>query len=175
MALWHLGRTHHNKIQKWFDVIAQNAGRVRWLERGKPPAKEPKIEKGLRDSNKVPDDLALEVLIRDSFHCRYCLVPIIHADEVRKIQELVGPANLPTSRSNYVAHGTLRAFYCSFDHVLPVSRGGRNEIRNVVTACYPCNFGKDSFTLEQLGLDSPLDSPIIADGHDGYRGLLADS
>lgn len=41
-----------------------------------------------------------------------------------------------------------RCAYCgesgllTMDHVVPISRGGRHSIGNVVPACGPCNFGK---------------------------------
>lgn len=41
-----------------------------------------------------------------------------------------------------------RCAYCgesgplTMDHVVPISRGGRHSIGNVVPACPPCNFGK---------------------------------
>lgn len=38
------------------------------------------------------------------------------------------------------------------DHVLPVSRGGENEWRNVVTACSPCNNRKGNRTPEEAGM-----------------------
>ncbi len=38
------------------------------------------------------------------------------------------------------------------DHVLPVSRGGRDEWENVVTACAACNAKKGSRTPQQAGM-----------------------
>jgi 5-methylcytosine-specific restriction endonuclease McrA len=38
------------------------------------------------------------------------------------------------------------------DHVLPVSRGGDNRWRNVVTACSPCNNRKGNRTPEEAGM-----------------------
>jgi 5-methylcytosine-specific restriction endonuclease McrA len=38
------------------------------------------------------------------------------------------------------------------DHVVPLSRGGRDEWRNVVTACEPCNNSKADRTPEEAGL-----------------------
>jgi 5-methylcytosine-specific restriction endonuclease McrA len=37
----------------------------------------------------------------------------------------------------------------SRDHVIPVSRGGPNTWKNVVTACIPCNTHKDNRTPEE--------------------------
>jgi len=33
------------------------------------------------------------------------------------------------------------------DHVIPVSKGGTNDIRNLVTACEACNLGKSNIEL----------------------------
>lgn len=35
------------------------------------------------------------------------------------------------------------------DHVIPVSRGGRNEMDNLATACRPCNRNKRDKMLEE--------------------------
>lgn len=40
----------------------------------------------------------------------------------------------------------------SIEHILPVSRGGRHEWTNVVTACRPCNTRKASRTPEEAGM-----------------------
>lgn len=38
------------------------------------------------------------------------------------------------------------------DHVMPLSRGGRNCWSNVVTACRPCNHAKRAHTPEEAGM-----------------------
>jgi 5-methylcytosine-specific restriction endonuclease McrA len=38
------------------------------------------------------------------------------------------------------------------DHVLPISRGGRDHWENVVTACVPCNSRKGGRTPQQAGM-----------------------
>lgn len=35
------------------------------------------------------------------------------------------------------------------DHVIPVSRGGSNDITNLTTACFPCNRSKRDKTVEE--------------------------
>jgi hypothetical protein len=37
------------------------------------------------------------------------------------------------------------------DHIIPTSKGGKNNWMNVVTACGPCNLKKDNKSLDQLG------------------------
>ncbi len=36
------------------------------------------------------------------------------------------------------------------DHVTPVSRGGENDINNLITACFDCNRGKSNIKLDTL-------------------------
>lgn len=38
------------------------------------------------------------------------------------------------------------------DHIVPVSRGGRDEWANVATACRSCNHRKSDRRLEEIGL-----------------------
>jgi len=36
------------------------------------------------------------------------------------------------------------------DHILPVSKGGKNNIDNLVTACFDCNRGKSNILLDSI-------------------------
>jgi len=56
------------------------------------------------------------------------------------------------------------------DHVIPRKRGGRTDRGNHVTACYPCNFGKAEYGLEELRLQAPR--PAVRDGWDGLQSLI---
>lgn len=60
---------------------------------------------------------------RDRYHCLYCG------------SDLSGRRSLATR-----------------DHVIPTSRGGRNQWTNVVTACRACNSRKDDRTPDEAGL-----------------------
>ena len=42
--------------------------------------------------------------------------------------------------------------YLTFDHVIPVSQGGRRGWENIVTACEPCNRRKANRTPEEAGM-----------------------
>jgi 5-methylcytosine-specific restriction endonuclease McrA len=47
------------------------------------------------------------------------------------------------------------------DHVHPVSRGGRNDLENLVTACSACNAGKGARLLEdRSAFAGQLDLPF---------------
>jgi 5-methylcytosine-specific restriction endonuclease McrA len=173
-ALEELELTRHIEIRQWFVETAQVAGIQRFRELGSRPAFTPEIPMQMRASSKVSPQLGRDVLLRDKYHCRYCGIPVFAYSEAKKIRSLLGAAEFVVDKSNEHAHGTLRAFYNSFDHVIPVSRGGHTSLENLVTACYPCNFGKDNYTLDQLNLQSPFSSPPIESEHDGFVSLLAD-
>jgi 5-methylcytosine-specific restriction endonuclease McrA len=70
-------------------------------------------------------------------------------------------AAVPFSRANVYARDDHRCQYCAkslppsqltFDHVLPVARGGLKGWDNIVTCCIPCNRRKGDRTPEQAGL-----------------------
>ena len=68
---------------------------------------------------------------------------------------------VPFSRSNIYLRDKYRCQYCAlrfstskltFDHVVPVSHGGRKDWGNIVTCCIDCNRRKGGKTPEQAGL-----------------------
>ena len=70
-------------------------------------------------------------------------------------------ADVPFSRANVYARDEHTCQYCghrfppsqlTFDHVIPVARGGRKEWENIVTCCIPCNRRKGGRTPEQAGM-----------------------
>jgi len=58
--------------------------------------------------------------------------------------------------------------WASVDHVVPVTRGGKNDIENYVTACWKCNL-----SLKNKIIDSGKSEPInkIESEWDGFSGL----
>jgi 5-methylcytosine-specific restriction endonuclease McrA len=70
-------------------------------------------------------------------------------------------ADVPFSRANVYARDEHTCQYCgqrfppsqlTFDHVIPVARGGRKEWDNIVTCCIPCNRRKGDRLPEHVGL-----------------------
>jgi 5-methylcytosine-specific restriction endonuclease McrA len=65
---------------------------------------------------------------------------------------------VPFSRANIYARDAYTCQYCAqshptpeltFDHVVPVSRGGRKDWENIVTCCVSCNRKKGGRTPEE--------------------------
>jgi len=65
------------------------------------------------------------------------------------------------SRANIYVRDDYTCQYCArqfepedltFDHVVPVARGGRRSWENIVTACMPCNRRKDARTPAEAGM-----------------------
>jgi len=50
--------------------------------------------------------------------------------------------------------------------------GGTNDEGNLVTACWPCQFGRGAWSLEEVGLLDPRLRAPIKDGQDGLTRLL---
>jgi 5-methylcytosine-specific restriction endonuclease McrA len=70
-------------------------------------------------------------------------------------------ADVPFSRTNVYARDDHRCQYCggrfspgqlTFDHVVPVARGGHKGWDNIVTCCIPCNRRKGDRLPEQAGM-----------------------
>ncbi|MFQ5792649.1 MAG: HNH endonuclease [Acidobacteriota bacterium] len=78
-----------------------------------------------------------------------------HVRVVRQFQ------HVPFSRANIYIRDKYGCQYCgrrlpstelTFDHIIPVSRGGRKDWENIVTCCIDCNRRKGGKTPEQAGL-----------------------
>uniref|UniRef100_A0A7R9Z2P6 HNH nuclease domain-containing protein n=2 Tax=Chlamydomonas euryale TaxID=1486919 RepID=A0A7R9Z2P6_9CHLO len=77
-------------------------------------------------------------------------------------------SDVACTRRNVLVRDRYTCQYCgcsskhlTLDHVVPVSKGGRNEWLNLVTACVACNQRKGDKTLQALGwkLRAPLRKP----------------
>lgn len=111
------------------------------------------------------------VLRRDGYRCRYCGIPIVHAD-IRKIAAELYPSSVSWDTLDpKKQHAGFQCLWLQFDHVKPHSHGGRSNEDNVVISCALCNFGKDRFTLRELDLEDPrLREPVSKD-YDGLERL----
>lgn len=114
-----------------------------------------------------PRSVERSIFERDGWRCRFCGIRIVSRDAIRVLD-----AQFPTvvrwqQRRNIDKHAGLRAICSSLDHILPHSRGGSNDPKNLVAACGPCQFGRGYWTLDEVGFIDPRSRPPVLDSWDG--------
>ncbi len=57
--------------------------------------------------------------------------------------------------------------------LLPHSRGGGNDLSNILITCSGCNYGRMALTLEEVGLFDPRLRPRPPTDWDGLEPLLS--
>jgi 5-methylcytosine-specific restriction endonuclease McrA len=123
---------------------------------------------------KSESPLGEAVFRRDGWRCRYCGCRVIPSRVRRWIDKRLPGAIRWDQATNSGCHAGFWTLWGSVDHVIPRARGGRNEADNLVTACMVCNFAREHFTLEQLGLADPRSRPPVLDGWDGLTRLCGE-
>ena len=154
------------EMRTWYHVHAQNIAKWR-SDYFKVTSPEPTLP---LDSVKSFSKLESKLFARDSYKCRYCADDVVPKKVFKKANSLIGSAGLPLGRTNLTRSGFYLMFVATLDHVLPWSLGGRTDESNLVTSCWTCNYGKANFTVEQIGIRSPLNSKIEQDPKDIVNG-----
>jgi len=111
------------------------------------------------------------IYARDGWRCRFCGVRGLDPRGRKVITDLF-PNETRWSGSDKERHHALLALSLSLDHILPYSRGGNNSDENLLAACYPCQFGRNKWTLEEVGLNDPRQRAPVVDQWDGLTRLL---
>lgn len=159
--------------------LANDPNTRAWLEsiwgKGSPHvsiANLPRVEPAVRVEARMPAAEQIAALHqRDGFHCRFCGMPVIRA-EVRKRAANLYPEQVTWGRTNASQHAGFQTLWAQYDHVVPHSCGGTNDLENLVVTCAACNFGKMSYQLEELGLLDPRNFAPIQSTWDGLERLL---
>jgi 5-methylcytosine-specific restriction endonuclease McrA len=113
------------------------------------------------------------VRARDGYRCRYCGIPVVDAD-IRKTAALLYPDAVPWKDGDARGqHAAFQCFWLQYDHVVPHSHGGASSEDNLVVTCALCNYGKDEYTLAQLGISDPRLRPPEPVSWDGLERLRA--
>lgn len=138
----------------------------------RPEGDTQEIPKSMRDPVRHPPlHVKVAVLARDGYRCRYCGIPVIHAD-IRKISHELYPDAVPWQANDpRKQHAAFQCLWLQYDHVVPHSHGGSSAEENIVISCALCNFGKDRYTLRQLGLCDPLLRPPTPGSWNGLECL----
>jgi len=110
------------------------------------------------------------VFASDGFRCRYCSRRLVSRRVLTRFKASLNSPRFTKRPRDSDSHGVYLIHEPCADHVEPWSLGGRTTPANLVTSCNPCNYGKDLFTVEQLGLDNPR---FRAPKRDGWDGLIS--
>ena len=139
------------ELQNWFIEHGHVSG---WIRRRHFPMAE-RANLPERDSRSALRRIEDAVLKRDGYRCRYCGLSLIAKSVLKAFSKVVDPRLFCAAGTNLERHGIALVFRANVDHVLPWNHGGRTEIDNLVSACQGCNYGKASYTLDEIGIVDP--------------------
>lgn len=108
---------------------------------------------------------------RDGYRCRFCGCRVVLRAARDAMRALV-PDVIRWGRRSKDMHGAFFALTATLDHVVPHSRGGTNDTNNLLTTCWPCNFGRNSALIEEMSLLDPRLRPPVLDTWDGLGRML---
>lgn len=111
------------------------------------------------------------ILERDAHCCRFCGVRVV-ALGVRAVLTRLYPASVPWPAKDREKHGAFLTLNATIDHVIPHSRDGSNELENLVTACWPCNFAREDLLLHEVGIADPFTFSVTSGAWDGLSRVL---
>lgn len=164
-----MAKMRDEDLHEWFGQHADHSGRGRCQVLWGHAKRDPMVYK----HSGPPEWLTMKVFDRDGFRCRYCGIRVILLEVLKDFSAVIGNDVFPYGRSAPERHGATRVYPASPDHVIPkgLLENPHTE-ENLVTACWPCQFGKMEFRLEQLGLENPFDRDPIRDDWDGLTSAL---
>lgn len=155
------------EITYWYIEHGQMSGRHRKLTLNITPPSN--IDNSLRDPIRSPSKFQNAVFERDSYKCRYCGNKLISQDFFRLFIKKLNSDLFKRGETNLTTHGIIHIAWPVADHVIPWNKGGRTNLENLVSSCATCNYGKDGFTIEQMGIENPFNrKPQI----DNWTGLI---
>ncbi len=164
-------RLHQANVPLLRDLALRAMGpNDRELHRLRRVAMPPKSEKS---ELRMPGQAVTNsVFQRDGWRCRFCGVRVV-VPAARKALARAVPDALCWQGPNEVLHAAFFYVSATLDHVVPHSRGGTNDPENLVTACWPCNFGRGGYLLMEMGLNDPRGRPALRDDWNGLTRFLS--
>ena len=139
--------------------------------RGTPSA-EPYLSRSERQIVQMPTLAQRRQLHqRDGYHCRFCGVPVMRK-EVRQWFVAAYPGLAIWGRTHDTQHAAFQTIWAQYDHVVPHARGGDNDLSNIIVTCAPCNYGRMSYTLEEVNVLGPRAREPIRSHWDGLERVF---
>lgn len=149
-------------IREWTESIwANDSAFVRFRD-----ASLPIVERSKARMPTVAEKRSIHA--RDGYHCRFCGIPVVRR-EIRARVSKFYPEALTWGSRNVEQHAAFQAMWVQYDHVVPYAKGGQNELGNMVLTCAPCNFGRMSNSLREVGLLDPRTREPVRSLWDGLE------
>lgn len=149
-ALREMSQIDDSKLRTWFVVHAQNIGKIRFDGLGAISMPSSPIS---LDPNKSISKFTKSIYEKDQFTCVYCDWPVFPKRTFTDLADFLKSESFVMGRTNATRPGVYLTFCATLDHLVPHNRGGRTDETNLVTACWPCNYGKSEYLLNEIGLD----------------------
>jgi 5-methylcytosine-specific restriction endonuclease McrA len=151
-----------NGLKRFFIDVAQHAGS--WRFEHYPRRGDRQLGSATKRSA-PPRKQLLQLFARDNYRCRYCETPIVgDRKQFVALAERLSMPELVMTGGNEARHGLYLTFRGSHDHRVPLTEGGTNDMDNLLTACWPCQFGKFKYSLTDLGLNELVGAYPPVDG-----------
>ena len=168
----------HEELKDWYIRHGKMSGNFR---SSIPKSQLPKVPPN--GSKEISDELLKQVLERDGYRCMYCGCRLIAREVWESLEtlssshgrHLIKKLNQRQGVTDEEVTGLIFATWPFADHVLAFSRGGCTNLDNLVASCFACNYGKDNFTCDELGIANPLSNPkaqIIHSDGSAWSGLI---
>jgi hypothetical protein len=130
---------------------------------------QPSLSKQLRAKSRMPTGAEKErIHQRDGYNCRFCGMTIIRR-ETRTRMRAIYPNAVTWGSKELEQHAAFQTMWAQYDHLVPHAKGGTNDLDNMVLTCAPCNFGRGSYSLAEVGVADPRTRPPLRSTWDGLE------
>ena len=166
-----LALVRSDDLRKWVADHGEHTGYLRAKHFAK---KSKNTNESVVDRSRQASSLQEKLVYkRDGYRCRYCSSRLIPGIVLKAFSRVIGGDSFGITGTRQQHHGAAVSIRACADHVVPHARGGRTNVENLVTACWPCNFAKAGYAVEEIGIQDPrLRPPQPSDDWDGLMSLF---
>lgn len=139
-------------MKRWYIDVALRSGDWRAEHSGiRGVEEESATPRGTMSKNQLDELFEL-----DNWRCGYCGIRIGgRREHFEKFAESIDLPELVAGNTDETRHGIRLILQASHDHIQPLNQGGSNNQDNLVTSCWPCQFGKGDNSLDSLAMEKP--------------------